>query len=95
MSGSDPQLRRHHAVYTAADRDGAVLLHSTQNRLYGLNPSAAALWERLTSGEDPDSVISDLSGLWGVSEERLRGDVRGLTDTLVRLGLAVPEGGSR
>jgi hypothetical protein len=77
-------------VHTAADRDGAVLLDTARDRLYGLNPTAAALWERLSTGEEPHAVADDLAARWGVDAKRLRADVLVLTDALLRLGLATP-----
>ena len=76
-------------VHTAANSDGAVILHSGRDRFYGLNPTAAVLWGRLEKGETPEEVANEFAERWGVNVERLLPDVLALVDTLVRLELAV------
>lgn len=77
-------------VHAAADQDGAVLLHVTDGLLYGLNPTAAALWEHLGQGEDSRDVVEVLAVRWGVDPDRLQADTVALTEDLSRLGLLCP-----
>ncbi|MFL1429354.1 MULTISPECIES: PqqD family protein [unclassified Nocardiopsis] len=84
------RLRPAPGVHTAADRDGAVLLDTVNDRLYGLNPTAAALWAHLVGGGN--TVLEDLAIRWGTEPERLRADALALAGTLIHLGLAVRTG---
>ena len=77
-------------VHAAADQDGAVLLHVPDGLLYGLNPTAAALWEHLSQGEESRVVVETLAVRWGVDPDRLRADTVALTEDLSRLGLLSP-----
>lgn len=77
-------------VHAATDRDGAVLLHVPRGLLYGLNPTATALWEHISGGTDLRDPVETLAVRWGVDPDRLRADALALTDDLARLGLLSP-----
>ena len=77
-------------VHAAADQDGAVLLHVPDGLLYGLNPTAATLWEHLSQGEESRDVVETLAVRWGVDPDKLQADTIALTEDLSRLGLLSP-----
>lgn len=74
-------------VHAVSTRDGAVLLHLSKGRLYGLNPTAAALWNRIHQGEDLHALSQDLAPDLGVDADRLHTDVLALIRVLSGLGL--------
>lgn len=77
-------------VHAAADQDGAVLLHVPDGLLYGLNPTAAALWEHLSQGEESRDLVETLAVRWNVDPDRIQADTVALIEDLSRLGLLSP-----
>ncbi|SIO85550.1 PqqD family protein [Nocardiopsis sp. JB363] len=85
-----PKPRPTGSEHVAADQDGAVLLHVPDGLLYGLNPTAAALWEHLTQGKESRDLVEILAVRWDVDPDRIQADTVALIEDLSRLGLLSP-----
>lgn len=74
--------------------DGGMLLNLATGRFFGLNPTAAMVWRRLSVGDRPARIAAELAAGLPVTEEILLLDVQRLTDVLGGHGLLVAERGS-
>ena len=70
--------------------DGAVLLHTSEEIYYGLNPVGARIWEFLPDSRDLGHLCERLAEVYpDAGEDQLHQDVTELLDDLRENGLVV------
>lgn len=74
-------------IRSVVSPDGAVLLDTRAGRLVGLNPTGAAIWDRLRAGADAEQIAGELAACYDVDRDRARADVLGVITTLLERGL--------
>lgn len=74
-------------VRSVTTDDGAVLLDLKTGKFFGLNPTAAAVWDGLNTGKDLPTLVVELAPRFGVSKERLSTDIHNLIEILLLHGL--------
>lgn len=79
------------AVKSVVSPDGAVLLDTRAGRLVGLNPTGAAIWERLRVGASPEQIAGELAARYHVGRDRARADVLDVISALLDRGLLSAE----
>jgi hypothetical protein len=62
--------------------DGKTRLDVAGIPLFELNPVATAIWAKLAEGLSRQEIINYLVDTFGVSEERISGDVEGFIEVL-------------
>lgn len=67
--------------------DELMLLDMRSEQYFGLNASAARMWEALTSAERIDDAVAVLEGTYTVPPQALRADVEELIDELMQRNL--------
>jgi hypothetical protein len=73
-------------VYVKAVGDEAVLLDTRSDAFFGLNPSAAVVWDALATGLTSTDALDALVARFAVAPETARADVDALIDQLVAHG---------
>ncbi|MBV5274924.1 MAG: PqqD family peptide modification chaperone [Lamprocystis purpurea] len=66
---------------------GRVLARHASERLFVLNPPAAALWDLYTGGLDPEAIAALLSRRYGLTENAARAQIQSLVDAWRQAGL--------
>ena len=77
----------HHAVETAFLPPEAVLFDDRHGEIHHLNPSASAVWLLLDGELSVDEVAGELSEIFPVPFDQLRGDVVAAVDDFRARGL--------
>ena len=65
----------------------AVLLNLEKECYFGLDPVGTRMWEALTKAETIKAAYEELLSAYDVDPQRLRQDLEGLIDNLVKNGL--------
>ncbi len=76
------------AVLQLADEE-ALLVKLTDENMYALNASGAAIVQRIAAGEPVGRVIDELAATFDADPADVGRDVRDLVDELMRRGLLV------
>ncbi|WP_046471122.1 PqqD family protein [Allosalinactinospora lopnorensis] len=74
-------------VHFVTTEDGAVLLNLATGRFFGLNPTTAAIWNRITAGTDIEAITAELAPELGITPGRLSADTCRLVEALRNHGL--------
>ncbi|MPZ67470.1 MAG: PqqD family peptide modification chaperone [Pseudonocardiaceae bacterium] len=70
-------------VRYAATTDGAVLLQLRTGQLYGLNPTANAVFTAVRDGSSIEQITLDLVARYGQNRDRIEPDVRSLIASML------------
>lgn len=83
----------------ARDIDGDILIvpiaagiGNAEEELYGLNPTARAVWDRLDGKTTLQKIIDDLSSEYEGPSGRIAEDIHGLIGELLKRRLVVKKG---
>ena len=77
------------SVHVVHDRDGAVLLDQERGLVYGLNPTAGLILQRLQAGHDIQQIEQDVRQSFSEIDGDPHDDIVALIDRLVSTGLLV------
>ena len=77
--------------FQETDADGElILLDFTQERFYGLNEVAAAIWHGISRGETPEQITAALAIEFDASAETIGADVLQIVESFVQKGWVRP-----
>ena len=65
----------------------SVLLHVDKECYFGLDPVGTRMWEALTKAKTVEAAYQELLAVYDVDAGRLRQDLEGLVENLVKNGL--------
>jgi hypothetical protein len=82
------------SVHVVHDRDGAVLFDQERGLVYGLNPTAGLILQRLQAGHDIQHIEQDVRQSFSGIEGDPHDDIVALINRLVSTGLLVRSAGS-
>jgi hypothetical protein len=77
------------SVHVVHDRDGAVLLDKERGLVYGLNPSAGLILQRLQAGHDLQEIEQDVRRTFSNIDGEPHDDIVALIEQLVGAGLLI------
>jgi hypothetical protein len=74
----------------AAEKIGSelVLMDLASEKVLSLNPVAAAIWDHLRAGVEPDSIVELVATRFAAAPDVIETDMTAFCDQLVDLGLA-------
>lgn len=85
-------LRRNPQVEAAPLKDELLLFNGSANKFFVMNPSAAFLWEALSTPTGEQALAERMCASFsGVGVEQALADVRNTLKTMVDLGLLIDE----
>lgn len=79
-------------VKFVVEENGGMLLDLNTGTFFGLSPTAARIWEAITSGTAPEEVADELAAETGADRGAVSADVGRLVHELSERGLIHPEG---
>nr|MDT0663185.1 PqqD family protein [Micromonospora sp. DSM 115978] len=89
-----PIVVRGHVHHVEDDRKNVVVLDTETGQIFGLDNSAAVIWNAIASSGSETEAATALIDRFGIPPERAAEDVRGFVDTLVAANL-LTRGGAR
>ena len=75
------------SVKFVVEENGGMLLDMNSGHFYGLNPTAARIWQELVASADPEQVAETLVAETGADLDTVRADVDRLVWELSGRGL--------
>ena len=79
-----------HVVFTDLDGVEAVLVDLNTKQYFTLNETARLVWRAAAEGRAMESVVSELTGAYDVTDEHARRSTAAVLEEFVRLGLMRP-----
>jgi Coenzyme PQQ synthesis protein D (PqqD) len=77
------------SVHVVHDRDGAVLLDQERGLVYGLNPTAGLILQRLQAGHDIQQIEQDVRQCFSDIDGDPHDDIVALIERLLGTGLLI------
>lgn len=83
-----------HVHHVADDLKHVVVMNSRNGQIFGLDNSAAVIWNALAESGSEPAAVAAVSERYGLEEERAAADVREFLANLVDAGLLVRGAGA-
>jgi hypothetical protein len=83
-----------YAHHVEDDNKNVVVLNTDSGQIFGLDNSAAVIWNAIVASGSETDAVAALTDRYGISRERAADDVRRFVDTLVTANLLSRDGAS-